>query len=237
MAPDQVDAWIISDSSTELYPRTESSSNDPDLIISQNSETVRGQFWKGSIHAGTSETFEKQLHQYADPAVVYEVPFDKYVPDLLAALRVAGTLRLGPDNDRAAKAQCSLLYFVTRNCLPKIEDQLHSISRSFKMTELAGWKSENLKLTVPFKISEDLHTSIIESVPDPFVKLSGAGGYLYSNPQDNNTWAAADAKAWWGQLVEIVLLLEMAVVHTDLDGVVQLSGIAHRMLRATPASL
>jgi hypothetical protein len=105
------------------------------------------------------------------------------------------------------------------------------------MTELAGWNGENLKLTVPFKISEDLHTSIIESVPDPFVKLSGAGGYLYSNPQDNNTWAAADAKAWWGQLVEIVLLLEMAVVHTDLDGVVQISGTAHRMLRATPASL
>ncbi|KAJ7368697.1 hypothetical protein DFH08DRAFT_1071347 [Mycena albidolilacea] len=243
-APDQVDTWIISESkadssisSTELSSQTESSSNDPDLIISQNSDTAEGQFWKGSVHAGTSETFEKQLHQYADLAVVYEVTFDKYVPDLLAALRLAGTLRLDPDIDRAAKAQRSLLYFVTRNCLPKIEDRLHSISRSFKMTELAGWNSENLKLMVPFKISEDLHTSIIESVPDPFVKLSGAGGYLYSNPQDNNTWAAADAKAWWGQLVEIVLLLEMAVVHTDLDGVVQLSGIAHRMLRATPASL
>jgi hypothetical protein len=116
----------------------------------------------------------------------------------------------------------------------QLKDRLHSISQSFKITELAGWNSENLKLTVPFKISEDLYASIR---PKTFVKLSGAGGYLYSNPQDNNTWAAADAKAWWGQLVEIVLLLEMAVVHTDLDGVVQLSGTAHRMLRATPASL
>jgi hypothetical protein len=116
----------------------------------------------------------------------------------------------------------------------QLKDRLHSISQSFKITELAGWNSENLKLTVPFKISEDLYASIR---PKTFVKLSGAGGYLYSNPQDNHTWAAADAKAWWGQLVKLAILLEVAVARTDFDSVVQLSVTAHRMLRATPASL
>ncbi|KAJ7356552.1 hypothetical protein DFH08DRAFT_953890 [Mycena albidolilacea] len=119
MVPDQVDAWIIRESeadsptsSMESSSQTESPPNRPDLIISKNSEMTKGgQLWTGSIDPGTSRELEQQVHEYADPDVAYRTTFDKYVPDLLTALRVAAVLRLNPDIDRAAKAQGSLYHF------------------------------------------------------------------------------------------------------------------------------